>query len=401
MSAPDTTLRPTASPIAFVRDKATWLAYLACWYYLVIQASFGPAMPYIREERGFSYTMAGLHFTAISTGAAAVGLLGDRLIRLLGRRRAFWLAISGMTLGSMLVILSPVVALGIAGAFVAGALGCLLLIVAQANLADRHPAHRPQAMAEINLACSAATIVAAFGVGVAAGMPGGWRFAFVLFWGAAGIAALTLRSAPFAPGMPRAIGHDGPVRLSPVFWALAIAQALSAATEWSITYWGADFLIQSVALSKGGAATALSTFFFAMATGRLLGSRYASRIAPGTLLPVSIAIGLSAFPIFWLGPTLPIKLAGLFLIGIGLSNVYPATASLTTERWPTIVDVTLSRLLLVSGISMLVAPLLLGMLADRIGVERGLALIVPILVASLAITFWVRRRLLAPEPSTA
>ena len=74
-------LAPAASVAPFVRDATTWLSYFACFYLFSIQASLGPAMPYVRSERGLSYTVAGLHFTAVAVGALIMGLLASRVVR--------------------------------------------------------------------------------------------------------------------------------------------------------------------------------------------------------------------------------------------------------------------------------------------------------------------------------
>ena len=63
-------LAPTAIVAPFVRDATTWLSYFACFYLFSIQASIEPAMPYVCSERRLSYTVAGLHFTAVAMRAA-------------------------------------------------------------------------------------------------------------------------------------------------------------------------------------------------------------------------------------------------------------------------------------------------------------------------------------------
>src|SRR6478735_8854889 len=93
-----------ASVAPFVRDATAWLSYFACFYLFSIQASLGPAMPYVRSERGLSYTVAGLHFTAVAVGALIMGLLASRVVRKAGRRPAFWAGIGGITVGGLLFI---------------------------------------------------------------------------------------------------------------------------------------------------------------------------------------------------------------------------------------------------------------------------------------------------------
>jgi hypothetical protein len=58
---PDTLAHDAHVVAPFVRGTTTWLALFACFYLLSIQSGPGPAMPYIRSERGMTYTVAGLH----------------------------------------------------------------------------------------------------------------------------------------------------------------------------------------------------------------------------------------------------------------------------------------------------------------------------------------------------
>ena len=74
---------------AFVRDRATWLAYCAVGLFSFLQSSLGPVMPFLRADLDFGYILASLHFSAMALGMVATGLSGDRIARRWGRSRFF------------------------------------------------------------------------------------------------------------------------------------------------------------------------------------------------------------------------------------------------------------------------------------------------------------------------
>jgi MFS family permease len=103
------------------------------------------------------------------------------------------------------------------------------------------------------------------------------------------------------------------------------------AVEWSIVFWGADFLEKNGDLSRTDAATIMSVYFLATVIGRVGGSRLTHRIVVNRLLLLSLAIAFAGFASFWLVPTLWWTLAGLFVAGLGVANLFPLTLSIASS----------------------------------------------------------------------
>jgi predicted MFS family arabinose efflux permease len=383
---------PPAAVAPFVRDQSTWLSYAACFYLLIVQGSLGPAMPFIRDERGISHTVAGLHFSAVALGALIASIIVMRTVRAIGRARTFWFNLVLGSAGALLFVFAPWTPLSIAGTLLIGLCGVQMVVVVQANLAERHPEHRSVALVEINVACSLGTIVAAFGVGLAQRTPFGWQLAFV---GAAtfmAVAGFRLRHAPFTPGrLPGAVQRaHGP--LPRLFWVLCIIGALSAAGEWSIMYWGSDFLNSASSVSKGAAAALMSTFFVGMTAGRFAGSRMIRTIPAQRLLVGGFTLALCGFPIFWQAPSTPIRLLGLLLLGLGISNIFPAMSELAASMLPRMVDVAFAKIQLTGNVMILLAPFALGVLGDQFGISAAMFLVAPFIAGALLLTLWFIRQ---------
>ncbi len=155
----DSPARPIGSP-AFARVPPTWLAYLLTGYFVYMQASLGPVVPFLRKELGLDYGVAGLHFGAFALGVVLTGALADRPVRLLGRRVALWSGAFGLAVGATVLAAGGNAAVTLSGTLLMGFCGSLLLMTAQATLSDLHGENRAVALAEANVAAATGAILA-------------------------------------------------------------------------------------------------------------------------------------------------------------------------------------------------------------------------------------------------
>src|ERR687885_262797 len=376
----------------FVRHPLTWMTYTLVGYFAYLETVLGPLMPFLRAERGFSYTVASLHFSAFAFGAVPVGFLGDRVAGGWGRRTSLWGGGAGMAAGALLLAASPITPGTVLGALLMGTFGGLLLITTQAVLADRYGEWGAVAITESNVAASACAMLAALAVGIFTGAGLGWRLALLL-----PVAALVLLAARFRAepvGRPRTQEQTAPDRASSAlptrFWVYFGVLYLGVSVEWCVAYWGADFLENGVGLERSAAATALSLFFIAMLAGRLLGSRLARGLSGETILLVTLCVALVGFPVFWLSAVPAPSLLGLFVLGLGVGSIYPLAISVGVAATPDRTDTATASLGLAGGGAILTAPFVLGAFADHVGIERAYGIVVPLLLAAvvLALLTW-------------
>jgi MFS family permease len=349
-----------------------------------IETSIGPVMPFLRAELGLSYSVASLHFSAFATGAIISGLVGERVVRRIGRGTALWGGIAGMSTGALLIAFSPVVAGTIFGTFIMGLLGTISLMANQAVLADIHGAQRTIALAESNVAATTCAVLAPLIVGSLAASGLGWPLALVLTapW-ALGL-WLVFRQIRFPDvQLAEAAGHTS-AGLPRAFWMLAVVLFLVSSVEWCMAYWGAEFLASVVGLEPALAASAMTLFFVAMVGGRLIGSRLAWRFASAHLLYAALAIALVGFLLFWLAPGATLSLTGLFVAGLGIANFYPLTVGVATGAVPELIDTATARLAVAGGSALLLAPFVVGAIADLVGMRWGFGIVAPLLFAAFA-----------------
>ena len=376
----------------FARDRFTWLAYLMLAYYSYLQAALGPLVPFLRDELDLSYTVSGLHLSAFALGMVLAGFIADQLAARWGRQRVFWGGSLGMALGALLFAMGSHVALTIPAALVMGLPGTVLMIMVQSTLSDQHGANRAIALTESNVGASIGAGLAPLTVGTLARFGLGWRGALIggaLAWVALALAYRRVTVPPSAkdpepehptPHTKRAIRTPLPRR----YWAFWLVLFLCVSVEWSVVFWGADFLETNVGLSKVNASTLMTVFFVAMIIGRATGSRLSRRVAISRLLPGALAITAMGFLLFWLAPLAALNIAGLFVAGLGIANLFPLTLSAASSVvTPTQADRASGRIALAAGLAILITPQVLGALADQVGIAGAFAVVVVFLALAL------------------
>lgn len=370
-----------SNPSWFVRGELAWLSYFMIATYCYIASALGPSMIFLREELGLNYSTAALHFSFWSLGVVLAGFIGDKCMRRFGKFKTVWFAVSGICLAVILIITAGHPAQSVAAAFLAGACGSTMSQALCTLMADRFAELRAVALSEANIAASICCCFAPLAVSFATRVNLGWRAAFLL-----PVLAYVLyfifarRVLSSEESTKSALGSVDSSKLPPAYFLCCVLVFLSVASEWSIIYWSSDFLKRVIGLSKSDAAAGVTAFLIAMVLGRLLGSRFAGFVQTRSLLKVASIVALSGFLVFWLNKALLLCYSGLFLAGLGISNFYPLILSMAIGLVPGNPARATARLSLASGSSTLIAPLMLGLLAEKYGIFQSYGFIAALLV---------------------
>ena len=184
-----------------------------------------------------------------------------------------------------------------------------------------------------------------------------------------------------------------------VFWAYVLLVVLNVAIEWSVIFWGAEFLETVIGFSGDTATTLMTAFFVAMVIGRAAGSRLTHRFQSTRLLLVAIAIVIVGFPLFWLPRFAPLNIFGLFVAGLGIANLFPLTLAAATNVAPLHANKASARVSMASGIAILIAPQVLGTVGDQIGIESAYGIVIFLMTGALIVLF-AANWLVARDPLT-
>lgn len=364
-----------------MRSHFTWLAYglLACFAYL--QTSPGPIIPFLHAEMHLDYTLDSLHLSAVALGMIIAGLCADRLSARFGRRVLLWSGAFGMLVGGLIVAFSHYPAMSITGMFVIGLMGAAIQIMVISTLSDQHGQYRAVAITEANMLASLGAGLAPICLGVLVLAGVGWRG--VLFIPIAFVLLLVLFGFKSqVPQSQQEVRHitSSRMKLPQSFWLYWMALIMGVAAEWSVSFWGADYLNRVVGIPSTPASTLMSLFFLAAVIGRFIMSRLTRHLTVEQLLLPVLGVAMGGFALFWLGTVAWINIVGLFIAGLGIANMFPLTVTATTNRIPRYADLASARATFGGGLAMFFSPLILGRIADLVDLRHAFGLILLLFV---------------------
>ena len=381
------TERPTraASRPSVVRDRATWLSYVQMGLFGYFLYAFGPSIALLRDDHGYTRTVASLHGTAMAVGSITMGLLGVTVVRRIGRGPM--LRLGSVTLSAGLLVytgFSPL-ALTLLGVFVASMGGTMIMVGINAFLPDRHGAAGPRAMSEAHAFGATMGLLGPLAVGAGVALGWGWRPGLLVT--ILGLLVLEIVRGRRTEEFDSAHGHPddepghaprGP--LPRLFWFALLVLATCAGTEFSLTLWGSDLLRDRAGLGGAAAAAALVTIVGGLAVGRVAGAPLVSRFDPDVVLMSTLALTIVGFTVAWLSSSAVPMLVGFTITGMGLGLQSPLAigraviaAAGQADRGAGLTSVTI-------GIASGLAPFALAAVADHVGVHTAF-LIVPVLMA--------------------
>ncbi|WP_051838138.1 MFS transporter [Streptomyces sp. NRRL WC-3742] len=383
-------------PGPFRRDRLTAAAYSGLAVFAYLLYALGPVLPLLRQDLRLSYQTMSLHSTAFAAGAVVTNLVFERLRGRFGYRRLFWPAACALAVGAALLATGSNVAVTLTAATVGGIGGSLLQTTALAVLAEHHGELRERALLEANAGASATALLAPLVIGALQAFGAAWNWSLLL--PALAVAALyaLLRREPLRPGAVTAPQRqheqeDGSGRLPGAFWILSTLCAVVVATEFCVVFFGSPLLSDITDLTDHQAATLMALFYGGTLLGRLAGSRVtgATRWPTPRLVLATLVVTGAGVLALWTAATTWMALVGLFVSGLGIANLFPLTLSLAVGAAPGRTGRATAYVQLLVGAAIMLAPLLLGSLSDRLGIRSafsvaGALVLLAVLLLSLS-----------------
>jgi fucose permease len=374
----------------FIRTRQTWLAYSMLAFYSYYINIIGPVTPFFKDELHLSYTVSSLHYTAFAAGILVVGLFGNRVIQRIGRKRALYTGAIGLSLGALALVAGWTPFLTIPAAFMMGCIGSLIMAIVPIMLSDQYGEQRAVAISEVNMISSITGAMGPFLVGYFARTSLGWRMALacmvlapILIWLAMGRSKSKAQTSVAQPPAERAT----PVkrRLPGLYWAYWIGIVLVVSAEFCMISWGADYFEKGLGMLKANAAQVVSLFMISMIVGRLAASRLVQRFSSRLLVSGAILLALAGFLIFWLTSSTVVAMVGLFVTGLGIAGLYPLIISMALSAAGEASVEGGARATLASGTAILTLPLVLGRLADIVGIHLAYSVVIALLIAAFVL----------------
>lgn len=381
----------------FVRDSLTRVAYLMIAWFAYLQATPGLVVPHLREELGLSYLVGGLYVAAFAAGSALAGAVSSWLGGLLGQDLVVWSGAVLLGTGTVGLTAGGTVPVTVAATLLMGIGGGLVLATVQATLADHHGALRAVALTEANVAASVAYLVLIGMFSLTSALHAGWRVAVLASLLVPLAARISSRGSTFNTS---ATGPAADGRLPLAFWVFCLVLVCTTAAEWCITAWGASFVEDALHVSTDTAVSLMVGYFAGVLVGRVLGSRLARRHDPTALLALALGVAAAGFAVMWPSNAPAQAFVGLALLGIGLGNLFPMGMSVAVGLAPEQAGSASGRAVATASLAVLLAPLLVGTLADSTSLKSALA-VVPVLLVLAATGLLLVRHQAHRSPAAA
>jgi len=377
--------RATSLSPSVVRDRATWLAYFQIGLFGYFLYAFGPSIALLRDDHGYSRTVASLHGTAMALGAVVVGLAAVHVVRRTGRGP--FLRMGSVTLAAGLLLYTGFSPLWVTllGAFVASGGGTMIMVGVNAFLPDHHGPAGPRAMSEAHGLGATMGLLGPLAVGLGVAVGWGWRVGLLVT--IVGLVVLELVRGNRLEEFDGPHGHPddepghaprGP--LTRRFWIALAVFGMCAGTEFCLTLWGSDLLRDRAGLGSAAAAAALVTIVGGMAVGRVGGAPLVSRFDPDHVLVATMGLTVVGFTIAWFSSAPVPMLLGFAVTGLGLGLQSPLAIGRAVIAADGQADRGAGLTSVAVGIASGLAPFVLAAVADHVGVRIAF-LIVPVLMA--------------------
>lgn len=378
----------TASEKKFCRNRLTWLGYITHGYWSYVWAAFGAFVPFLRTEFNIDYSTAALHFSALALGPFLAGFIGDKVIHRFGLTRTISCGLAVVLIGLASVLIGWLPAFTIGGAWLIGFGGSLMGQSINTSMAARFGEQRAIGFTELQIFGTLSSLMAPLTVCAIAKAGFGWRSALMVSVALIAVVLLTnintLKSYGHAP---QTKASSAATNLSRTYWLYFFVIFFSVASEWTVAFWSPEFVAKVCHLPKEEAAIGMSAFLFAMLSGRILGVTVLKKLNSSVVLIASAWLAAMGFIVFWTSRELYLCVAGLLLMGLGEANVYPLCFARAIAAVVGAPGKAAARMSVSTGGAILLAPLFLGMLADKIGICQSYGIVAAFLItAAIAIS---------------
>lgn len=151
-----------------------------------------------------------------------------------------------------------------------------------------------------------------------------------------------------------------------------------AGIDWSAIYmrdvFGSSAFLGGVAVATGAAAQALTRYFV---------DGFVERHSPVAVTRILLSVLAVGDVLVFVSPTPALSLLGFALMGVGTSAIFPLAMSAAAQRRDRPSTVNVASLAQTAFVAFLLAPPLLGLVAQQFGIRWSFGVALPLIVASL------------------
>jgi hypothetical protein len=216
----------------------------------------------------------------------------------------------------------------------------------------------------------------------------GWQIAFVV------AVALVVTGLWVSRRRPQIVARVASAsgRLSRGYWLAWWLIVLGVSVEFSLVFWASTLVERQVGIPLADATLVAASFYAGMATSRgALSFHVVSSRDPVWMMRAGFLVALLGSLLAWAAQDVVPAGLGIYLGGLGTGLLYPLGVAVALALVPELQDRGSARLILASGVAILVAPFALGLAADAAGVSVAWLLVPALCVAALGLSVPVGR----------
>ncbi len=376
---------PAQAPSSEAAVRRGYLDQAAIGYVIY---GVGAVAAFIGAKLALTDAQIGLHSSALAVGTVLAGLSAHRLDLLAGVRRTHVVGLSLLALAALLLAWAPGLWATLAGGAAVGlGTGLLLGHINQVMTAGGGALGRVRlARSTLVAILSSVTVPVFIGIGVAIGI--GWELALIPALGFVSAGLVATRGFEERPLDPT----TGRGRLSREYWTAWALVVSVVAAEFATVFWLGSLVELRTGVSLETATLGLSVLLAGFIVGRVgLSTHALGRVDPVWLLRAAIGLAAIGLIVPWVSTSYELSMVGVLVAGIGLSMLYPPAAAMMLATAPRVAGLASSRLVLATGVAMLLSPLVLGLVADVAELALAWALVPGVCVVAALLTVPVAR----------
>ncbi|MGA2362265.1 MAG: MFS transporter [Candidatus Aminicenantales bacterium] len=378
-------------------------AFAGMFVFGIVMAVLGAILPSLFEKIGFSTGAAGNLFLTMNFAMLVMTIVFGPLVDRFGFKVLLIVCSLLVAASFLLLTMASTYGLVLIAAVVLGFGGGGLNGGTNALTSDINPAKRRAALNLLGIFFGFGALTIPFLIGTLLKTLGLGRIlvlaTLLSLVPLALFALFRFPKAKQAQGFP--LKQAARVVRNPLLWLCGLLLFFQSGNEFTAGGWISTYLQKTFGVSPSAAALVLAGYWAAVMAGRLLSARLAKALHGEKLVFLSAGLALAAAVLLAASPSGAPAMAGAVLLGLGFSAIYPTTLAIVGENFASFTGTAFSVVISVGLCGGMIAPWLVGKIAQSSGLRQGLLVPVFNCAMILVLLAFIGRALKKPRTPAA
>ena len=344
-------------------DRATRLGLVQLSLYCWLLYSVGPVTLLLRDELMLGRAAAAAHSTAMAVGFTVAGLVSRHLLLHIPEAAVRRGALLGLCLGAVSLSVSRTLPWTLTSVLVCGFSGAVLVNALNHGIAVHHGPRSARALAGINAFAASVGVSAPLLIGLAVENQLSWRLLIAVLAALTAVTAVVGRAGFSSEGIHGDAPSEMPASL-PRYRACVMTLLAGMVIEFTTALFASDAVRTQSGVATGTATAVAACFMAGFAAGRWCAAHVVRRISAPHIMVAAFILCAAGATTVTQASTAAVVGAGLAVLGLGCGPAYPLLVAEALRYAPQGAVHAVSRIGVLSGLVIGLAPFALGRLAD-------------------------------------